>query len=156
MAPGGLYMGHHPTDNSLPLAGGSFYTVSARRLGPRHFCVDMAAFAFDAALLQRTRGAPAWAYRGRPNTALLRAACTTSAACAARRALARRASALKTGWRGGETELLETLLPNGFPEDLQPLANCGHDALVVHNGFSKCDKQYFRRCVRLSLWSGLS
>ena len=22
----------------------------------------------------------------------------------------------------------------GFPEDLQPLANCGHDVLVYHNG----------------------
>ena len=25
------------------------------------------------------------------------------------------------------------LLPGGYPEDLQPLANCGHDVLVMHN-----------------------
>ena len=27
-------------------------------------------------------------------------------------------------------------LPWLLPEDLQPLANCGHDVLVFHNGFN--------------------
>ena len=38
-------------------------------------------------------------------------------------------------WRGGETEFLEFLIPEAYPEDLQPLGNCGHDVLVFHNGF---------------------
>ena len=38
-------------------------------------------------------------------------------------------------WRGGESEFLQALMPGGFPEDLQPLGNCGHDVLVYHNGF---------------------
>ena len=38
-------------------------------------------------------------------------------------------------WRGGESEFLQALMPKGFPEDLQPLGNCGHDVLVYHNGF---------------------
>lgn len=36
---------------------------------------------------------------------------------------------------GGESELLEKLLPGGRPEDLQPLANCGQDVLVFHNEY---------------------
>ena len=40
--------------------------------------------------------------------------------------------------RGGETEFIERLFDHaGFPEDLQPLANCGHDILVHHNGLKK-------------------
>ena len=38
-------------------------------------------------------------------------------------------------WRGGESEFIQALMPNGFPEDLQPLGNCGHDVLVYHNGY---------------------
>ena len=44
---------------------------------------------------------------------------------------------------GGESELLEKLLPGGRPEDLQPLANCGQDVLVFHNEF---------RTFPLALW----
>ena len=36
---------------------------------------------------------------------------------------------------GGESELVERLLPGGSPEDLQPLANCGLDVLVFHNEY---------------------
>ena len=35
--------------------------------------------------------------------------------------------------RGGESELIERLLPGGHPADLQPLANAGRDVLVFHN-----------------------
>jgi len=77
--------------------------------GARFFCVDMGGFAFDAALLQRIEGVP-WNYAGR-----------------------RRRGSNVTEWRGGESEFLEQLLPTGYPEDLQPLANCGHDVLVMHN-----------------------
>ena len=42
---------------------------------------------------------------------------------------------VKLEWRGGESEFLQALMPRGFPEDLQPLGNCGHDVLVYHNGF---------------------
>ena len=77
--------------------------------GARFFCIDMGGFAFDAALLRKVRGVP-WSYMGR-------------------RARGRNA----TEWRGGESEFVEQLLPSGFPEDLQPLANCGHDVLVMHN-----------------------
>ena len=41
--------------------------------------------------------------------------------------------------RGGESEFISQLLPSGFPEDLQPLANCGHDVLVFHNGLNVTD-----------------
>ena len=34
---------------------------------------------------------------------------------------------------GGETELIEKLLPAGAPEDLQPLGNCCQDVYVFHN-----------------------
>ena len=36
---------------------------------------------------------------------------------------------------GGESELVEKLLPGGSPADLQPLANCGLDVLVFHNEY---------------------
>ena len=36
---------------------------------------------------------------------------------------------------GGESEFIESLLPGGRPEDLQPLANCGQDVLVFHNEY---------------------
>lgn len=42
---------------------------------------------------------------------------------------------IRIEWRGGESEFLQALMPRGFPEDLQPLGNCGHDVLVYHNGF---------------------
>lgn len=34
---------------------------------------------------------------------------------------------------GGESELIQKLLPGGAPEDLQPLGNCGRDVFVFHN-----------------------
>ena len=40
----------------------------------------------------------------------------------------------------GESEFVEQLLPGAFPEDLQPLANCGHDVLVYHNGLGELNK----------------
>ncbi|KAL1523476.1 hypothetical protein AB1Y20_018414 [Prymnesium parvum] len=36
---------------------------------------------------------------------------------------------------GGESELVEKLLPDGQPEDLQPLANCGLNVYVFHNEY---------------------
>ena len=45
----------------------------------------------------------------------------------------RRRGGNATEWRGGESEFIEQLMPNGYPEDLQPLAHCGHDILVMHN-----------------------
>ena len=33
-------------------------------------------------------------------------------------------------------QFLQRLMPWLLPEDLQPLANCGHDVLVFHNGFN--------------------
>jgi len=56
----------------------------------------------------------------------------------------------KVEWRGGETEFLESLLPNTFPEDLQPLGNCGHDVLVFHNGFLAKVPQGADRQARLA------
>lgn len=120
--------------------GGSYYGTSARRLGPRVFCVDMAGFAFDAALLQRMHG-PLWSYSGRNQTGLLRVGCTSHAQCLRQRALAaryEREHTLKLDARGGESEFIEALLgPAAVPEDLQPLANCGHDLLVYHNGVNQ-------------------
>ena len=48
-----------------------------------------------------------------------------------------------TGWtnRGGETEFIEALLPDGFPEDLQPLGRCGAEMLVFHNGLHVTPKK---------------
>ena len=77
--------------------------------GPRFFCIDMGGFAFDASLLRHVRGVP-WSYGGR-----------------------QKRGSNATEWRGGESEFVEQLLPRGYPEDLQPLANCGHDILVMHN-----------------------
>ena len=84
----------------------SFYKY---QYGPRFFCVDMGGFAFDARLLQSVKGVP-WDYTGR-----------------------RRRGTNATEWRGGESEFIEQLLPNSYPEDLMPLGNCGHDVLVMHN-----------------------
>ena len=78
----------------------SFYKY---QYGPRFFCVDMGGFAFDAKLLQSVKGVP-WDYTGR-----------------------RRRGTNATEWRGGESEFIEQLLPNSYPEDLMPLGNCGHD-----------------------------
>ena len=48
---------------------------------------------------------------------------------------ARPARAARRDHRGGESEFIGRLLgPHAFPEDLQPLGNCGHDVLVVPNG----------------------
>ena len=129
--------------------GSSFQALSARRLGPRVFCTDFGGFAFDSALLwqraerdQELATAAPWGYQGRAQTGQLRAGCTTHERCAELHVLARRYSShradLKVEWRGGETELLESLLgPAAVPEDLQPLANCGHNDLVYHNGFNR-------------------
>ena len=88
---------------------------SSLRFGPRHFCIDMGGFAFDAQLLQRKPGKP-WDYRG------------------VRKFMPFRRNSVQHEWRGGESEFVTSLLPNGYPEDLQPLGNCGHDVLVFHNG----------------------
>ena len=48
--------------------------------------------------------------------------------------------------RTGESEFLQALMPNGFPEDLQPIGNCGHDVLVYHNGYlAKTHKNHEER-----------
>jgi len=98
-------------------------TWTSRRLGPRFFCIDMGGFAFSAELLWATgvRRRPnhkPWDYEGVLKFSRWRR----------RRPV--------TEWRGGETEFVQSLLPNGFPEDLQPLGNCGLDVLVFHNGYS--------------------
>ena len=88
----------------------SGHSMAAYLLGPRFFCVDMGGFAFDAALLRTVEGEP-WDFPGR-----------------------RHRLTNNTIWRGGETEFLQQLLgPHAYPEDLQPLANCAHDVLVIHN-----------------------
>ena len=91
--------------------------------GPRLFCIDMGAFAFDAALLGAAHlaGSPLWSYHGRS---------------VVRR---RQRKVSRVEWRGGETEFVQRLLPALLPEDLQPLANCAHDVLVFHNGFNATD-----------------
>ena len=90
------------------------HSILAHVLGPRFFCVDMGGWAFDAALLQGFKGVP-WSYPGR-------------------RPRAGGAKSNVTVWRGGESEFLQQLLgPHAYPEDLQPLANCAHDVLVIHN-----------------------
>ena len=92
-------------------------------LGRREICVDMGGFAFDANLLRRlNRTAQPWSYGGRQE-------CRRSVS-----GVPLNASECRTNWRGGESEFIESLLPNGFYEDLQPLGNCGHDVLVWHNG----------------------
>ena len=128
---------------------------TASHLGPRFFCVDMGGFAFSAELLQRKRG-KLWDYNGTKKLPKLRHS--------RRRRGRDRAPAApsRIEWRGGETEFLESLIPDAFPEDLQPLGNCGHDVLVFHNGFftrvpptttsaklSKFQKQMRRRSI---LW----
>lgn len=138
---------------------------TAMRLGPRFFCIDMGGFAFSSELLwgHLKRDVPKpWDYRGvcaRPRLALAQPAAVgtplvrrwyavgalpRSEACFSptqvlkymplwpKRKRWRRAV---LEWRGGESEFLQTLLPNGFPEDLQPLGNCGLDVLVYHNGY---------------------
>ncbi|EOD16956.1 Glucuronyltransferas-like protein [Emiliania huxleyi CCMP1516] len=96
---------------------GSSWT--ALQLGGRYFCIDMGGFAFDAALIH-ARAGPLWPYRGRPHR-----------------------PGYATGWtnRGGETEFIEALLPDGFPEDLQPLGRCGAEMLVFHNGLHVTPKK---------------
>ena len=90
----------------------SGHSIITHLLGPRFYCVDMGGWAFDAALLRGFKGVP-WSYPGR------RPRGTKSNA---------------TVWRGGESEFLQQLLgPHAYPEDLQPLANCAHDVLVIHN-----------------------
>ena len=90
----------------------SGHSIITHLLGPRFYCVDMGGWAFDAALLRDFKGVP-WSYPGR------RPRGTKSNA---------------TVWRGGESEFLQQLLgPHAYPEDLQPLANCAHDVLVIHN-----------------------
>ena len=90
-------------------AGWCSESIHKFQYGPRFFCIDMGGFAFDASLLRRIDGVP-WSYSGR-----------------------RTRGSNATEWRGGESEFVESLLPRGYPEDLQPLANCGHDVLVMHN-----------------------
>ena len=85
-------------------------SLMAYVLGPRFFCVDMGGWAFDAMLLCKLAGVP-WSYAGR-----------------------RKRGTNTSVWRGGESEFLQQLLgPLAYPEDLQPLANCAHDVLVLHN-----------------------
>ena len=102
-APGGRLKGF-----SAGWCSESFYKF---QYGPRFFCIDMGGFAFDASLLQHVVGVP-WNYAGRRK---------------------RGGNSNVTEWRGGESEFVEQLLPLGYPEDLQPLANCAHDVLVMHN-----------------------
>jgi hypothetical protein len=81
--------------------------------GPRRFCIDMGGFAFDASLIHSKTDAPPWSFAG---------------------SIDRTKSSDKPGtWRGGESEFLLSLI--SFPEQLQPLANCGLDVLVYHNGY---------------------
>ena len=102
------------------------------RFGPRLFCVDMGGFAFDSALLRPERAGaalPRWNYTGRTAQRTI--------SCRLRRCRRFRSPrGAKRILRGGETEFISQLLPSGYPEDLQPLANCGHDVLVYHNGLS--------------------
>jgi hypothetical protein len=116
-------------------AGWCYSGWSATRLGPRFFCIDMGGFAFSSELLWQVApadygggtvaplAAKPWAYDGivkyQPNKM--------------HRKGHRRARVIE--WRGGESQFVERLLPQGFPEDLQPLGNCGHDTLVYHNGY---------------------
>ena len=94
--------------------------------GNRKFCIDMAGFAFDAKLIH-ARPDPIWNFKGRHNhlarqgesQLVMREGGYTAAGGAT--------------WRGGESEFIESLID--FPEDLEPLANCGRDVLVFHNGW---------------------
>ena len=76
-----------------------------QKYGPRAFCVDMGAFAFDARLLWAH--GEGWRYRGR------------------------KTSDGSTYLRGGESELLERLV--GHPRALVPLGDCANNVLVFHN-----------------------
>jgi hypothetical protein len=98
--------------------------------GPRLFCVDMGAFAFDAALLHGKRE-PLWQFAGRHNLLL------PTSSRLGRSPSGYTASGGAT-WRGGESEFVSSLVR--YPEDLQPLANCGRDVLVYHNGFASADQ----------------
>jgi hypothetical protein len=103
---------YHSRRTAYPLLLYSGHSILAHVLGPRFFCVDMGGWAFDAALLRGLKGVP-WSYPGRRP---------------------RGTKSNTTVWRGGESEFLQQLLgPRAYPEDLQPLANCAHDVLVIHN-----------------------
>lgn len=124
------------------------------RFGPRFFCVDMGGFAFDSALLRAPQHAalsppapyeafasPRWNYTGRRRR-LTKGGWDGGATGPP---LSRSG---RVEWRGGETEFLQQLLPRGFPEDLQPLANCGHDVLVYHNGLVGADAGKWRPTIQ--------
>ena len=88
---------------------------------------DMGGFAFDSTLLHapHLRNRTLWQYAGRVFKPPLPRANKAAAP----------QSPGRIEWRGGETEFLQELLgPHRYPEDLQPLANCAHDILVLHNG----------------------
>jgi hypothetical protein len=112
------------------IAGWCYSSYTAQRLGPRMFCVDMGGFAFDAELLQRIDPGTIWNYTGRSRVERV--------GWGDVRRTAHRKRRHRLEWRGGESEFVEQLLgPSAFPEDLQPLGNCGHDVLVFHNGFNQ-------------------
>ena len=92
--------------------------------GPRRFCIDMGGFAFDAALIHERAGGPPWSFNGSFD----------------------RSDASVRTWRGGESEFLATLIT--FPEELQPLLNCGLDVLVYHNGLRTHWRQSERKPFR--------
>ena len=128
------------------VAGWCYDSWFSQRYGPRFFCVDMGAFAFDAALLRapHARNATPWNFTGRPERRrrweggpsgpelLLEGRGRKGEAPAAGGGSGLQSRRVE--WRGGETEFLQWLLPRAFPEDLQPLGNCAHDTLVYHNG----------------------
>lgn len=100
--------------------------------GPRTFCVDMGAFAFDARLLWSRDGGSGWRYRGRT------------------------AIDGSTYLRGGESELLERLV--GHPRALVPLGDCANDVLVFHNAARPPTRlpaqAYNARCLYVAAPSG--
>ena len=96
-----------------------------QRYGRRTYCVEMAGFAFDSALLwQRIEGGAetdVW---------------TAGRRCAAGRRGPdqNREEHKHCTNQGGESELIERLI-GSQPQALQPLANCGRDVLVFHNEY---------------------
>ena len=111
------------------IAGWCYQSHAAALLGPRLFCIDMGGFAFDATLLHG-RASPLWPYAGRRVRA-------KRGRRRKREAGPLQASSWRIDWRGGESEFVQALMPSLLPEDLQPLANCCHDILVLHNGLGR-------------------
>ena len=105
-------------------------TWMTRVFGPRAYCVDMAGFAFDAALLQgRPDLAEPFSFNGR---------CEQAAHLAKRRGHGKRSSKQPyCTTQGGEDEFLRRLTKTDRAADahLQPLGNAGRDVLVFHNEY---------------------